>query len=91
MTQGSTGSEEGTKIGWSSLIVRKERWISLIVRKESLHNNGKQWASGTKGNIILLDNGSTLSLFGNPDMVKNIRESKTTLELGANAGTKTTK
>jgi hypothetical protein len=66
-------------------------WNGLIVRKESLHNNGKQWATGTKGNSILLDNGSTLSLFGNPNMVKDIRESKTTLELATNAGTKTTK
>jgi hypothetical protein len=32
-----------------------------------------------------------LSLFGNPNMVKNIRELKTTLELATNAGTKTTK
>jgi hypothetical protein len=67
------------------------KWSGLIVRKESLHNNGKQWATGTKGNSILLDNGPTLSLFGNPNMVKNIRESKTTLELATNAGTKTTK
>jgi hypothetical protein len=49
------------------------------------------WASGTKGNSILLDNRSTLSLFGNLDMVTNIRESKTTLELATNTGTKTTK
>jgi hypothetical protein len=62
----------------------------LIVRKESLHNNGKQWETGTKGNSILLDKGSTLSLFGNSNMVKNIRESKTTLELATNDGTKTT-
>jgi hypothetical protein len=39
----------------------------------------------------LLDNGSMLSLFGNPNMVTDIRESKTTLELATNAGTKTTK
>jgi hypothetical protein len=38
-----------------------------------------------------LDNGSALSLFGNPKMVTNIRESKTTLELATNAGTRTTK
>jgi hypothetical protein len=67
------------------------KWNGLIVRKESLHKNGKQWATGTKGNSILLDNGSMLSLFGNPNMVKNIREWKTTLELATNAGTKTTK
>jgi hypothetical protein len=67
------------------------KWSGLIVRKESLHNNGKQWATGTKGNSILLDNRSTLSLFGNPNMVKNIRESKTTLKLATNTGTKTMK
>jgi hypothetical protein len=38
-----------------------------------------------------LDNGSRLSLFGNPKMVTNIRESKTTLELATNAGTRTIK
>jgi hypothetical protein len=31
-------------------------WNSLFIRKESLHNNGKQCATGTKGNSILLDN-----------------------------------
>jgi hypothetical protein len=48
----------------------KVGWNKLIVKNESLHNNGKQWASGTKGNSIFLDNGSMSSLFGNPDMVK---------------------
>jgi hypothetical protein len=38
-----------------------------------------------------LDNGLTLSLFGNPNLVTNIRESKTILELATNAGTRTTK
>jgi hypothetical protein len=70
----------------------KEReWNNLIVKKESLHNNGKQWASNTKEDSILLNNGSTLSLFGSPKMVTNIRESKTTMELATNAGTRTTK
>jgi hypothetical protein len=70
---------------------KQREWNNLIIKKESLHNNGKQWASNTKEDSILLDNGSMLSLLGNPKMVTNIRESKTTLELATNAGTRTTK
>jgi hypothetical protein len=70
---------------------KQREWNNLIVKKESLHNNGKQSASNTKEDSILLDNGSTLSLFGNPNMVTNIREYKPTLELSTNAGARTTK
>jgi hypothetical protein len=70
---------------------KQREWNNLIFKKESLHNNGKQWASNTKEDSILLDSRSTLSLFGRPKMLTNIRESKTTLELATNAGTRTTK
>jgi hypothetical protein len=73
----------------SNKSAKQREWNNLIIKKESLHNNGKQWASNTKGDSILLDNGSMLSLFGNPKMVTNIRESTTTL--ATNAGTRTTK
>ena len=36
---------------------------------------------------VILDNGSTLSTFGNPKFVENIQPSDTTLELSTNAGT----
>jgi hypothetical protein len=63
--------------------------VSLLERRVSI-TTGNSGATGTKGISILLEKGSTLSLFGNPK-VKNIRESKTTLELATNARTKTTK
>jgi hypothetical protein len=41
---------------------KQREWNNLVIKKESLHNNGKQWASNTKEDSILLDNGSTMSL-----------------------------
>ena len=38
-------------------------------------------------NNILLDSGSTLSIFGNPDLVQDIKTSKTMLEMATNGGT----
>jgi hypothetical protein len=40
---------------------KQREWNNLIGKKESLHNNGKQWASNTKEDSILLDNRSVLS------------------------------
>ena len=39
---------------------------------------------------ISLDNGSTLSIFVNPELVEEIRKSKSTLEMATNAGTRLT-
>jgi len=36
--------------------------------------------------VIMLDNGSTLSLFCNPDMVEDIKKTTKVLELHTNAG-----
>jgi hypothetical protein len=61
-------------------------------RSQTLPNNGNSGQpSNSKVNSILLDIGSMLSMFGNLNMVTNIREPKTTLELTTNAGTQTTK
>ena len=39
---------------------------------------------------IILDNGSTLSIFTNPELVEEIRKSKSTLEMATNAGMRLT-
>ena len=39
---------------------------------------------------IILDNGSTLSIFANPELVEGIRKSKSTLEMATNTGTRLT-
>jgi hypothetical protein len=71
----STKSNRSTRAGWSR----------LLIEKQSLYNNEVQ--SRLK-NCITLDNGLTLSLFSNPDLVENIRTTKTTLALATNAGVK---
>ena len=38
---------------------------------------------------IIIDNGSTINLFGNPDLVNNIRKSESKLTMSTNAGSKT--
>jgi hypothetical protein len=43
----------------SNMRDKQREWNNLIITKESLHNNSKQWASNTKKDSILLDNGST--------------------------------
>ena len=39
---------------------------------------------------IIFDNGSTLSIFANPELVEEIRKSKSTLEMATNAGMRLT-
>ena len=54
-----------------------------------LMHKKKDISSKMKDDIIL-DNGSTLSLFANPELVEGIRKSKSTLEMATNAGTRLT-
>ena len=58
--------------GWSGLQVNLVNHINQQYMRE----------------IITLDNGSTLSLFCNPELLENIRESKTILKMHTNAGSK---
>jgi hypothetical protein len=58
----------------------------LIVKK-SLYNDDPDAKDRLK-NCITLDNGSTLSLFSNPDLVQDIQTSSKTLSLATNAGVK---
>jgi hypothetical protein len=72
----STISKASSQIGWSGLIV-----------EQSLYNDDQNAKHRLK-NCITLDNGSTLSLFSNPDLVQDIRTSNKTLSLATNAGVK---
>jgi hypothetical protein len=57
----------------------------LLIEKYSLYNNE---AENRLKNWITLDNGSTLSLFSDPDLVENITTTATTLAITTNAGVK---
>ena len=73
-----TSGGPSKKVGWSGL---------LIEQKESLYNDDRGAKDRLK-NCITLDNGSTLSLFSNPELVQDIRTSSKTLSLATNAGIK---
>jgi hypothetical protein len=58
-----------------------------LIVEQSLYNDDRDAKHRLK-NCITLDNGSTLSLFSNPDLVQDIRTSSKTLSLATNAGVK---
>jgi hypothetical protein len=60
-------------------------WSGLMLEQQSLYNNEAQ---DRLKNCITLDNGSTLSLFSNPELVQDIQTTETTLSLTTNAGVK---
>jgi hypothetical protein len=59
-----------------------------LIVEQSLFNDDQEDAKHRLKNCITLDNGSTLSLFSNPDLVQEIRTSSKTLSLATNAGVK---
>ena len=61
---------------------KKTRWSGMQV---CLMDKKKDISSKMKDDI--LDNGSTLSIVANPELVEGIRKSKSTLEMATNAGT----
>ena len=52
----------------------KAAWSGLLIEKESLHSN--TISKDRLKNCITLDNGSTLSLFSNPELVEDIQTSR---------------
>ena len=73
----SPKTDDDKRTEWSGL------QINLMNKKRKATEHMKDW--------IILDNGSTMSLFANPDLVEKIRESKNTLELHTNTGCKRNK
>mgnify|MGYP002176679840 FL=1 len=66
---------------------KRVAWSGLLVVGESLYNEDREMGTRLK-NWITLDNGSTLSLFSNPQLVEDIRTTDKTLVLATNAGIK---
>ena len=66
--------------------LKKTRWSSMQV---CLMDKKKDISSKMKDDIIL-DNGLTLSVFANPELVEGIRKSKSTLEMATNVGMRLT-
>ena len=73
----SSKQEEDKKTRWSGL------QINLMTKKRKVTEHMKDWN--------ILDNGSTMSQFTNPNLVEKIRESKNMLELHTNTGCKRNK
>jgi hypothetical protein len=73
----STRSKASSQIGWSGLIV-----------EQSLYNDDQDAKHRLKNCITIDNDGSTLSLFSNPDLVQYIQTSSKTLSLATNAGVK---
>ena len=71
----SSKQEDNKKTEWSR--------TNIMNKKRKATEHMKDW--------IILDNGSTMSLFTNPSLVEKIRESKNTLELHTNTGCKRNK
>ena len=65
---------------------KKQGWSCMQLSLMNEETNNSRMKSRMKDSIIL-DNGSTLSIFGNPELVSNIRKSDVTLQLATNAGT----
>ena len=70
---------------------KQSRWTGSVstlqvTKGRSMFHDGQIDNSIMKNNI-LLDSGSTLSIFGNPDLVQGIKTSKTMLEMATNGGT----
>jgi hypothetical protein len=75
----SATSNRSSRVGWSALLIARS------IEKESHYNHDREMGSRLR-NWITLDNGSTLSLFSNPDLVEDIQTSSKTLVLATNAG-----
>ena len=74
--EASQSDKSPKKTGWSGM------QVCLMDKKKDISSKMKD--------DIILDNGSTLSIFANPELVEGIRKSTSTLEMATNAGTRLT-
>ena len=74
--EASQSDKSPKKTGWGGM------QVCLMDKKKDISSKMKD--------DIILDNGSTLSIFANPELVEGIHKSKSTLEMATNAGTRLT-
>ena len=79
-----TGQDNASQSGSTRGARNATGWSSFQL---SLHNSAANDVAEKMKNYIILDNGSSMSIFMNPDLVQNIREEEETLELVTNTGT----
>ena len=80
-TIASTKTSKTSKQSWTGSVSTLQ-----VTKGRSMFHDGHIDNSIMKNNI-LLDSGSTLSIFGNPDLVQDIKTSTTMLEMATNGGT----
>jgi hypothetical protein len=76
----SVQSSRPSTVNWNGLLIGIDETQEEAQCLHNVHD-----LEARLKNCITFDNGSTLSLFSNPDLVMNIRTTKTTLTLATNA------
>ena len=82
--ESGTATSKSSKTSRTSKSEKKQEWSGMQL---TLHTSGTNMMDSMQ-NCITLDTGSTMSIFGNHELVENIQESPSKTEMLTNAGTR---